>query len=362
MKPFSVSINGFLFSQNYPNGLSYFLYSRSLTDIVQVTTGDRKKPNVQQFTVTEKRNPTGSLRYQGGSLRTNWRDGVLGGVGNTNFTPMSSTGAFNSTLSSLTDSVRGGLDLSIDLAEIGKSKQMVVQTMKFVSYVREFKRQFRNLPVKALGGKWLELKYGWQPMLSSIYELGEKIMSTKTEDHEIVLHARGSSKQSSVYDDQPSAVKFRCEVQESVRHEIGITLSPKSNRLQALGGYTSLNPLSIAWELMPYSFVVDWFIDVGGYLRNAETALLYQNNFVTGYNTYTWRKSYVWTPYSIWTYEPGAFALTSGVKPGYFVMKKKNRAVLTSYPLPRFPVIEPHLGSSRLFSAASLLSQFLGRR
>ena len=31
-----------------------------------------------------------------------------------------------------------------------------------------------------------------------------------------------------------------------------------------------LNPLSVAWELVPYSFVADWFLPVGSYLNNLD--------------------------------------------------------------------------------------------
>lgn len=36
-----------------------------------------------------------------------------------------------------------------------------------------------------------------------------------------------------------------------------------------------LNPQSIAWELTPWSFVIDWFIPIGNYLNNLDAFASY---------------------------------------------------------------------------------------
>ncbi len=125
----------------------------------------------------------------------------------------------------------------------------------------------------------------------------------------------------------------------------------------ALARFTSLNPASIAWELIPYSFVVDWFVDVGTYLRSMETALLNGSTFKNGYisellayDAYPemeWRNqlinSYRWT----------------GKVSAQLHYSEFERRVLSSYPLPALPRFKANLGSSQLLSAAALLTQFL---
>ena len=123
--------------------------------------------------------------------------------------------------------------------------------------------------------------------------------------------------------------------------------------------WTSLNPVSIAWELTPYSFVVDWFYDLGGYLRNLETGLLYNTRFKSGYKS----ELYLWESDEI-----APMGGTHAVGDNSWriqACKQRTRRVqfyrtkLTSYPLPHLPRLDAKLGSSRLLSAASLLTQKL---
>lgn len=61
-----------------------------------------------------------------------------------------------------------------------------------------------------------------------------------------------------------------------------------------------LNPLSVAWELTPFSFVVDWFIPIGTYVNSLSdyAGCTITNSFVTefvktsGYRSYVNRRQY----------------------------------------------------------------------
>ena len=141
-----------------------------------------------------------------------------------------------------------------------------------------------------------------------------------------------------------------------VRCEISVKLKPNNSRVSALASYTSLNPASMLWEAMPYSFVVDWVYNLGGYLRNLETALVYCNQFVDGYVTYGEKTESIWT--QKWS---GTYASSNRIYDysGGWTRTMKDRQKLYSYPFPRFPVLNPELGTGRLLNAAALLSQFL---
>lgn len=131
---------------------------------------------------------------------------------------------------------------------------------------------------------------------------------------------------------------------------------PKANDLAR---WTSLNPISIAWELMPYSFVVDWFYDIGSTLRNFETALLY-NQYVTGYVD----ELYVAvSKEDVDLKKRPAFQGYRYRSKGYRRKIDFNRSVLTSAPLPRKPQWKVSMGWQRWMSAWALSSQvLLGRK
>ena len=125
------------------------------------------------------------------------------------------------------------------------------------------------------------------------------------------------------------------------------------------GRWTSLNPISTGYEAIPYSFVLDWLIDVGSYLRDVETALLYGNRFIGGYVTHLTacdagaEISFLRRTSGGWTY--------FGQGPSSGRYRRMSRSLLANYPLPRLPTFKADLGTSRLWSAAALLTQFLGK-
>jgi hypothetical protein len=51
-----------------------------------------------------------------------------------------------------------------------------------------------------------------------------------------------------------------------------LTFEAREDLCTTLNDAGVLNPASVYWETIPFSFVVDWFVDVGGYL-NAQAAL-----------------------------------------------------------------------------------------
>jgi hypothetical protein len=127
--------------------------------------------------------------------------------------------------------------------------------------------------------------------------------------------------------------------------------------------WSSLNPISIAWEVMPYSFVIDWFVNIGGTLRNLETALLERRSkFVNGYWTHldVVDARYV-TPFTRYS-AGGGDNWEVDPRTRNWKRIRFERNLLSSYPFPMVPSFRAELGTERLLSAASLLANFLPRR
>jgi hypothetical protein len=53
-----------------------------------------------------------------------------------------------------------------------------------------------------------------------------------------------------------------------VRRSLKVTVAEPPSAMQSLG---LLNPEVVAWELLPWSFVIDWFIPIGDYLQARAT-------------------------------------------------------------------------------------------
>lgn len=263
--------------------------------------------------------------------------------------------AYNTALDSLYEQLRGNVDLSIDLAEVHKTKSMMRQTLKgMASLLTTFRKMRRSNP-RDWGNLWLEFTYGWKPLANTIYEGLSKACDASASPPWHV-RARGSDKNS---DSEVIGTDIRTiNVRHgSVRYQLDVLYKLSDSRLQQLGGYTSLNPVSIAWELVPYSFVVDWFVDVGGYLRNLESAFLYGSDFVGGYITRTDLSESTQT--IIGTSDTGDGSYSTVSLQGSYKRVSKSRGLLGGTPYPMTPTFDPKMGTSRLISAAALLGQGL---
>jgi len=265
---------------------------------------------------------------------------------------------YNSALSKMYEQLRSGgfgsgLDLSVDLAEAHQVKKMIKDSLKLVNFIRSFHpKQWAN--------RWLEYQYGWKPLVSSVYSTFDALMRRRLYSLQKVQGQRHDSFiDRGRYDDLHWAGSTEITQRESsLRCRIGCYFRTKNDVSEQLSGFTSLNPVSIAWELLPYSFVVDWFVDVGSFLRNMESALLYSQDFVSGYKVFGFHDRQIGQLYGGKTV--GDVTTFGGAK-AYILQSYKLRIPIMDYPLPALPSFEANLGWQRLLSGASLLSQHWGK-
>lgn len=324
---------------------------RGLVVITDVTNGDFVTPNSQSFQTYRRTSISGYALTTGpGSLRLSLEGDLYNAGAFDVAVPDRSTLLYNATLSDLNEQVRGSLDLSIDFAEAGKTRQMIRQAYKVVDFARGLKRSLSG----SVANKWLEYQYGWMPLVHSVYGVFDELME-KSITRELTVTLRARRRLSETFNTTIAPGGYDTVLNTShnkYRQEIGVVLKPGAMS-PSVANYTSLNPLSIAWELLPYSFVVDWFVNVGGYLRNAETAMIYGRSFVRGWSTYGHRSDQEIN-------RSGSGPYYTARSKGSSILCKKQRFRLTSYPSPRLPVLNTFgLGSTRLLSAAALLRQLL---
>lgn len=267
---------------------------------------------------------------------------------------------YNIALGKLYEKLRGDLDVSIDLAESHKTHTMMKDTFRAMKNMSlTFHKMKRSNP-RDWGNLWLEYTYGWKPLANSIYETGHKLLLSSDLTSRILVQAQHTERltERTYFPGTFYAVgdKLVWSAMHSSRVRFSIYYGLAPNRLDALAGFTSLNPVSIAWELIPYSFVVDWFVNVGGYLRNFENALLYGSSFVSGYMTQTQLTQQ--SAFDQGGSRVGNVSYTVNLQGNQRITDFK-RTVLQRSPYPKVPRFEPKLGASRLVSAAALLGQQL---
>jgi hypothetical protein len=191
----------------------------------------------------------------------------------------------------------GRVQNGADLAQARQTFQMLaVDARKVLSAWRALKSgnfayaaQLLGLNPTARGGRdlaalWLELQYGWKPLLSSIHDnaaLLRKGFQTSPKEF------KAKSTKSTSYDEDivladGTRVVWKCHGGTKVQY----LSSVRDPGLTALDTFGLINPLEIAWELLPFSFVLDWFVPVGNILESltATAGLDFVDGFVSDFH------------------------------------------------------------------------------
>lgn len=333
----------------------YDVVSNAYADIFTVTNdtvhGDHKTPNNHGFTKLRRKMYNGSTITDVGFEYTQSEGDIRNYTAfpTAQFGPLSDI-AYNSALSRLYEQIRGKADLSVDAFQLRQSAKMIRGVTSLLGFVRKFKpSEWKNT--------WLEVQYGWRPSVAAIYDSLDSLMG-HTYSFQRMRASATEIRNGREDRDFGSNLHEVSDWTTSVRCRVVGTYQIKPTVWTQLANYTSLNPVSIAWELLPYSFVVDWVYDVGGYLRNLENALLYDQSLLHAYYTITGshqteaRYTQTYTPPGTkWIYSQKLAANSREIY--------KSRVKVGSL-VPRPPRFEVKIGWERAMNGAALLAQHLG--
>jgi len=281
------------------------------------------------------------------------------------------TESYNKVVSKLNDHIRGSTDLSVDTLQGGQAWKMAKDVARVVQLTNSYRKNPARLlkDVKRLtsrkaltgaGDTWLAYVYGIKPLMSSIYDACNHSSHHYNNEFSFAK-ARASSKFDGRADNTGAqwpdyTYQTSWQGQGLARTEIGMVLRIPDSPLTNVARLSSLNPVSMAWELMPWSFVVDWFFNIGGYLRDLETAVTYSSYFVRGYKSNSHLTAYDFVGVRNYRTSAEYYGGSWGL---HIERREMSRSVLSSYPFPSRPVFQCNLGSGRLLNAAALLSQVL---
>jgi hypothetical protein len=181
-------------------------------------------------------------------------------------------------------------NLAVDLAQYKQTAGMLADNLghlgraalylkrgNIAAAVREFGVEPRSTRLKGrdISGRWLELSYGWLPLIGSCYEAAKAFESISNGPRKKQFVAN-IWKEEILERGTPTlySTRYRQKYRRYLTYEMYEELSVE----RQLG---VLDPLSVAWELMPWSFVVDWFIPIGSYLELLMQIPFLQGRFLT---------------------------------------------------------------------------------
>jgi hypothetical protein len=199
----------------------------------------------------------------------------------------------------------------------------------------------RKGPLTRAAEEYLKYVYGWKPLMQDIYGLIE-LAKEQGLISPLLLHTEATSRRSSdlpafVYDNVSagSRTEFKGGSENArVNCSLWARLDPSHAGLRALNQCGLVNPASLAWELVSWSFVVDWFVPIGPVLTalTAPAGLIFVDGTIScrasasgGLNVWSYfAEDRFILPYSL------SKATATWAYDGY------NRQVLPDWPLPGF--------------------------
>lgn len=187
------------------------------------------------------------------------------------------------------------VNYTVELAQAGEAFRMISKNLQTLFFAYKYAKQGQwghaahelgvghafqrkgllKQSAKDLSNRWLELQYGWLPLLHDIrdgYEdvrdgfvrksQGIFVRKVKTipvrEEFEEVLY-------SSI---PPVRGTYKSTGTQGCRVRLDYTLDNENLANAAKVGLT--NPAELAWELIPFSFVLDWIVPVGDFISSLD--------------------------------------------------------------------------------------------
>ena len=149
----------------------------------------------------------------------------------------------------------------------------------------------------ALAGSWLTYQYGIYPLMCDVQAIIEKICNGFGGDEITLKTFRGgtSSRSSTFYTGSKTVDLFRIRWMTTCITETKYTAQVYARRIYRGGlrakdfGFSAERIASLAWERIPLSFVIDWFVNVGSFLASVypNADYTYLGNSVSTKSVYT---------------------------------------------------------------------------
>lgn len=275
--------------------------------------------------------------------------------------------AINKALASLKDQK---INLAQSFAERKQAANLVADsaTRIFTAFkaVRkgDLERAKRALGLNSRKGTartWLEFQYGWKPLLNDVYGACETLRKhDSAEPFRYRADVRGFAKDRNTqnYDINPSGDMRETGLDKwNIGCKIHLTYKLDNPALASLANVGILNPALLAWELLPFSFVADWFIPVGSYLNTFDASLGY--SFMGGSKTVR-RETEITNTRQVRTGSVLGSLVYWEYSRGRRYSKTVTRSVYSTEPSGRFPGFKNPLSLQHMLNAIALLQGIKG--
>lgn len=170
--------------------------------------------------------------------------------------------------------------MAVNLAQLNQSLEMIAGRAKQLTTayrhlrrgnILAFARTLKLQPYKRhlrdtnwrnnVSGTWLEYTFGWSPLISDMYNAADVLQSEFAQlepahgvgvDRRIIVHDR-------TYEKVTVMKRYKVICTANIRVD-----NPNLALANQLG---LVNPAAVVWDIIPFSFVIDWFLKINQYVN-----------------------------------------------------------------------------------------------
>jgi len=223
------------------------------------------------------------------------------------------------------------------------------------------KQMAKKLSGKELANNWLELQYGWKPLLQDVQGVMQSLAQLNIGNasvQDVSAFATSDERYSTPLTQNTGGVIYAAGtsvriINSRCKYSLRYRVDDHAKAFLRQTGF--LNPINLAWEVLPWSFVVDWFLPIGNYLQgiNAWEGL----TFLDGHMTQFTQEILICDCRGSGFYQPNAqdTILTEVVGNFFRRVVRYDRTKLTSFPTSRPPSFKNPFSTVHVLNALALL-------
>lgn len=217
---------------------------------------------------------------------------------------------------------------------------------------RQYQKQYKVDKMRATANAWLQLQYGWLPLLSDLYGAQEALADELYKARPPVYTASSYKELHEDRTDSP-VNDFITHYHTTVRLSASVRYTVDNAGYKSLANFGLTNPLEIAWEMLPWSFVVDWFLPVGKAIKNLDATI--GCVFVDGFTNNKSFSTIEMLPFGDCVI--GNYRYSGATIKGFTQYTQFNRGSVTGFPSACFPRFKDPVSLGHFENALALLTQ-----